>query len=238
MSKDDPFEFLENVARYQLDQNALARLNRRHKLLVEPFRESIEDKRVLSLGAFDGRWAYVFSQAGAASVVGIGSHKATAELFADFPKNEISRRVKIEVGDIQTEVRRLVKQGASFDICALFGTFDRIMGHFDLLQNLKILQSQLIIIDGDFVQSDEKLIELCSEPTDSELSPIGSVNRADQDIFGIPTIGAMEAMASELGYSMEWLDVSACFGDDRTNVSDYFNGGQRKRMACFLKKMG
>lgn len=77
-----PFDFLKDIGEYRENDTSVHRLNQRHKLIVDPFREQIVSARVLDVACHDGRWSYVLAAAGAAEVVGVEAMTCSPEKSA------------------------------------------------------------------------------------------------------------------------------------------------------------
>lgn len=94
------FDFLKDLPYYDERDVARERIEKRHEILVTPFKSDICGARVLDLAAHDGRWSYAFAAAGAAEVVGIEGRQDLIDRFALFPPKPWTDRITLRCGDI------------------------------------------------------------------------------------------------------------------------------------------
>jgi len=228
------FDFVEGIPPYSENRDGAMRLNKRYDLILDPFRTSFSGTRVLDLGAHDGRWAYAMAEAGAKRVVGVEARPELVERFRYFPDTDYKSRVDLRVGEIFATLEALVADGEEFDVVAIFGVFYHIMDHFRLLQMIRLLGAKLVLIDSEFVQVQNPIIQLMFERTSSPLNSPEQVPGQDQALIGIPSFRAMGAMARALNLEIVWSDAEAVFGHDRKGVQDYFRKEGKRRAACCL----
>ncbi|MBC7156888.1 MAG: methyltransferase domain-containing protein [Rhodobacteraceae bacterium] len=230
----DFFDFLRDVAPYDRDDATVARLNRRHALIVEPFVPWLKGARVLDLACHDGRWSYALAAAGAAEVVGVEGRQELIDRFAHFPQTGFKGRVSLRRDDIFADLEARRARGERFDVVALYGIFYHVMDHFRLLRLVKALGPKLVIIDSEFMDVDNPMIQLVRNDVTNHLNaiPIGDERFL---VVGVPSRRATDAMAESLGYRPVWVDAEAIVGDDRRGVQDYFRARNRKiRATCAL----
>jgi len=228
------FDFITQIPPYDENRNSGLRLNKRHAMIVEPFRGELAGTRVLDLGAHDGRWSYALAEAGAAEVVGVEARQELIDRFAHFPDTEFKSRVKLQQGDLFEALEGFVEDGEEFDIVALYGIYYHIMDHFRVLQLIKYLGARAILIDSEFALRPGPVIQLVFESTALDINAAPQVQGQDRAVIGIPSRKAMEAMAHALDYGVVWTDTDAMFGDDRKSIQDYFRKEKKRRAFCTL----
>lgn len=228
------FDFLADHPSYASAAAPSRRLNKRHKMLIEPFRAEIEGARVLDLGAHDGRWSYAFAGAGAASVVGVEARGQLIEGFRHFPDPDLRARVSLIEGDIFAALEHMAGEGWTFDVVAVFGIFYHVMDHFRLLRLIRACQPALILIDGEFMLARSPIIRLIREKTSNPVNAAPQIEGQERAIKGVPSFAAMEAMADALDYSLTWGDATI-FEADRDGVADYFRDQKYRRALCALR---
>lgn len=230
------FDFLSGHAHYSMTD--VHRMNTREAFIVAPFKADIAGARVLDLAAHDGRWSYALSLAGAREVLGIEGRPELVARFGDMPPGEVSERITLRVADIFDELQRLGQVGEEFDVVALYGVFYHVMDHFLLLKRIMALRPRLIIVDSEFISMDSPVMQLVRERTDNPLNALADYSGQEVTIKGIPSTGAMEAMADVLGHSCEWIDWDHLPLESRKGVGDYFRQARKRRRTCALKPYG
>lgn len=229
------FDFVRGLPLYFEKPRDADRLNTRHRYLVEPFLSDLRDARVLDLASHDGRWPYAYATAGAREVVGIEGRQELIDEFANYPDGPERSRVRLIQGDINVEVPRLVDAGERFDIVSVLGIFYHITTHYELLGKIRMLRPKLIIIDSEFMNSKDKHIKLILEDPGKRMNTLASFVGQEKTVKGVPSRGAMEMMASSLGYTLEWLDWNRLPGRYRAGVQDYYREGPKTRATCVLR---
>jgi hypothetical protein len=226
------FDFLAQDGRSGAAE--VARLNARHRFLVEPFREEIRGSTVLDLGAHDGRWSYALAQAGASWVYGIEARGQLLARFQGYPGAAPKARVDLVQADVFEMLPCLAACELTFDVVALYGIFSHVMDHYHLLKLVRRLQPRLVIIDAEFVMQESSHVCVRTEDAGLDTSGIAEV-RGRRALVGTPSLGALEAMARALSYDLEWLDWRELPVKERGPVEDYFGDGERRRGTCVLR---
>jgi SAM-dependent methyltransferase len=229
------FDFLGKDPRYR--RNSRNRLNKRHRFLVEPYRADLAGSSVLDIGAYDGRWSYALSEAGAREVVGVEAREESTALFASYPPGPIKDRVRFVQGDVQDVLPRMIADGTTFDVVALFGFFYHVMDHYTLLKQISQLGPRLVIIDSEFAMSPRPVIRLVREKTDNDHNSIAHVPGQTKAPVGIPSKLALTWMAASLGYAVEWADWESLEPRERRGLDGYFTEppGWKRRDTCALR---
>ncbi len=228
------FDFVDRLAAYGHMEAPSRRLNLRYRYIVEPFAEAIAGARVLDLAAHDGRWSYALAHAGAAEVIGVEGRQSLIDRFAEFPESEAKARVTLLCDDIFTDLEARVAAGERFGVVAVFGIFYHITEHYRLLTLIRALDPALIIVDSEFVDVGNPLIQLAIEKTETDLNSIQRFPGQDKTVIGIPSRGAMEKMAQTLGYDCAWQDWETLPPEERGKVRDYFRTSRKRRMTAAL----
>lgn len=227
------FDFLDGREAY--DARAVARMNRRYDFLITPFTTDLQGARVLDIAAHDGRWSYALAGAGAAAVHGVEARAETVAHYDTFPDAAFKRNVSLTVGDLFDHLDRLVASGATYDVVALYGIMYHVMDHFRILRQISALRPRLIIIDGEFVRTENPFIHVAFEKTDKNLNAAPQVDGQTTAIVGTPSVGALNRMAQALGFDVEWSPWLALPEDQRRGVWDYFRNEKIRRMTCSLR---
>lgn len=219
---------------YSENTKAQKRLDQRSKCILEPFVKEFKGARVLDLGCHDGRWAYAMASLGASKVIGIEGRQDLLNCFSVFPDNKFKSNVELVCGDLFEQLDTLVSNGSKFDIVAVFGIFYHVMDHFRLLKLVSSLEPRLVIIDSEFIEVDNAMIQVVTEDTSNPLNAIPQVHGQSRAVIGIPSTRAVEFMASALGYELEWINKDAVFGTDHDQIHDYFRNHRKVRSTCYL----
>lgn len=231
------FDFLTDVPGYRQKPARIARLNKRHMFLIADFADEIRNARVLDLGAHDGRWAYAFADAGAASVTAIESRAVEAQKLNDYPDADLKARLSMRIADVFAGLEAADAAKETYDIVAIYGLLYHVMDHFRLLDLVRRLNPKLVIIDGDFAKQQGAVIRLVREQTDNPLNATAQFDGQMRTVKGIPSRAALEMMADALGYNAVWSDWGRLPQDQRANVSDYYLSPARslRRGTCALR---
>ena len=214
----------------------IARMNLRHKHLIEPHRQDFEGAQVLDLGSHDGRWSYALAGAGAQSVYGIEGRAELIEKYTEFPAAPFKDRVTLKCGDFIAELDRLIAQGETFDVVACFGVYYHTMQHYRMLLQMVALKPKLIIVDSIFSRATEPLIVVAREPTDNKRNTIAQVDNQRVAPIGRVSRPAMRIMAASVGYSMQQIPWKVP-QKQRKPVADYFSRFEdRVRLTLALRR--
>ncbi len=229
------FGILNEIPAYDADEAAIYRLNQRHRLIVEPFEAELHNARVLDLACHDGRWSYALAAAGACEVIGVDARQELIDRFDGFPEGASKSKVDLRCGDIFDALEAMAADGAQFDVIAVYGIFYHIMDHMRLLKLCRLLNPTIIIIDSEFIEAKNGMIQLVRENTTNVLNATSATENLSQTVIGIPSRQATEMMAEALGYDLEWLDKERILGKDRRGMHDYFRDARKVRSACALR---
>ena len=229
------FDFLNALPRYRIKPGGIRRLDRRQRFIIEPHLKDIRGARLLDLGSHDGRWPYAFAVAGAREVIGIEGRVEMIAEFDAFPAGRAKNRVTLRQGDINQEVPRLVADGECFDVVAVLGLFYHITTHYVLLNQIRALQPKLILIDGMFMNDEQPVIRLVPEDPSRQMNTLPVHEGQETTIKGVPSRAATDMMAQNLGYRIDWLDWNELSLEERRDVPDYFQRGDRCRATCALR---
>lgn len=229
------YDFLDDLPYYAGNSGAQARMQNRYRFLIEPFEDMIEGARVLDLAAHDGRWSYAFAGAGAREVVGIEYRQELIDQFGLYPDADLRARVDLRQGDIFRGLEQAIADGEVYDIVAVFGIYYHIMDHMRLLELIRGVKPNLVILDSEFVQRNGPVIQLVRESTDNVLNAAPQIEGQKMALKGIPSFQAMEAMAEAQGFDLLWSPWETLPKGQRQGVKDYFNDGDMRRATCVLE---
>lgn len=195
-------------------QAALERLNMRHDMIIGHHQNRIKGAKILDFGSYDGRWTYAAIKAGADHVTGI---EINDEFVAQATQNleELgvsSDKYDFIVSDLLAALKDIEPGEYDGAICA--GIYYHITYHVELMDELKRLDLDWVIMDTSVVVSDKPIVQW-------SLSPYG--------LEGTPSVSAVELIATEAGLEYEHvpLEENASLG-----MWDY-NAGNRVTMTLF-----
>jgi hypothetical protein len=233
------FDFLRDSPRYADTPASIARLNKRHRFLIDPYVDDIKGASILDLASHDGRWSYALSAAGAGEVLGIEGREESIEQWAAYPEGPVKDRVSFVHGDVYEEMPRLVAEGREFDVVALFGLFYHVMDHYNLLKLIYALKPKLIIIDSEFFISPDPTVRIAREKTDNRLNSIEHIPGQKRAPMGFPSRTALEVMAATLGYGVEWADWGTLAPERRNGLASYYREPPewKVRNTCALRPL-
>lgn len=232
------FDFLSGKPRYRGRPGAINRLNWRHRFLVEDIADDLDGSRVLDLASHDGRWSYALSAAGAREVIGIEPRAELITQFDGYPDDEVKKRINLIEGDMFDVLPDLSARGERFDVVAIYGVFYHIMDHYRLLQLVYDITPRLIVVDGEFMTSEQAVVRMFLEGTDSKMNAIEQRPGQQQVPIGVPSRPAMEMMAGSLGYAVSWADWDSVPADQRSGLGHYYRESGRRRGTCVLRSRG
>ncbi|MGA0542788.1 class I SAM-dependent methyltransferase [Neotabrizicola sp. VNH66] len=227
------FDFLGTTGRYSAKD--VHRMNMRHSFIIEPFLTDLDGAKVLDLAAHDGRWSYALAAAGARQVIGVEARPELVAKFSDMPHDAPASKVELVVADLFDALQDYVREEQTFDVVAIYGVLYHVMDHFLLLRRVTALRPKLVIIDSEFITGNSPMVQMVRERTDNPLNAIEATANQEVTMVGIPSVGAMEAMADVLGYRCFWLDWEAVSADQRAGLSDYFRNARKRRRTCYLR---
>lgn len=230
------FAFLDQTGAYNSDQ--ITRLNLRKRFIVDDFSPDLAGARVLDLAAHDGRWSYALAAAGARDVIGIEGRAELVARYDSFPDSDFKPRVRLRAGDIYDGLDRMVADGQSVDVVAVFGIFYHVMDHMRLLDRIRALGPRLVIIDSEFLAMVNPVVQITREVTEKDINATPRFDGQKVTLVGLPSSGAMEAMADVMGYRCTWSDWGRLPADQRRWVIDYFRKDTKRRMTCALRPRG
>lgn len=228
------FDFINKIPPYSEKPEGELRLNKRHQMIVEPFRGELDGARVLDLAAHDGRWSYALADAGAAEVIGIEARQELVDRFERFPETDFKARVDLRQGDIFEALEGFIEEGEEFDVVAVYGIFYHIMDHFRLLKLIRNVGAKVILIDSEFSVKKIPIIDLVFEQTAHELCAAPQIPGQERAIIGIPSFAALNSMARALDFDVVWTRSHEQFRDDKRGVQDYFRPEKKRRAFCAL----
>jgi len=228
------FNFLKDIPPYSENDRTVERLNARHRLIIDPFQPQIEGARVLDIACHDGRWSYALAAAGAKEVIGIEIRQELLDRYKSFPETDFKHKVSLRQSDLYDGLETLIADNETFDVVAVYGIFYHVMDHFRLLSLVQKLSPQIIIIDSEFIITDNAMVQILKEEISNPLNATSDVPGVEQTVVGVPSRRATEFMASALNYETTWMDQALILGDDRSGMHDYFRDGRKVRGTCAL----
>ena len=223
------FDFLSafDYSDYHVD-----RLNWRYAHIVEPLKAEISGARILDLGSHDGRWPLAYADAGARQVVGIEGRKSLVDKFNTLPGINKSR-VDMRVGDFVAAMDELIAEKETFDIVSCLGVYYHTMHHYKIMCQMAAFRPKLIILDSEFLRTEEPVIRVTKENPASDMNTIQQFPGQDRTPIGIASLPALRVMVSSVGYAIHEVEW-AVPEQDRTSVGDYYDKFENRRRATLL----
>lgn len=227
-------DFFTQIPRYKDDPNALARLELRHRFLVNDLQSFVDGKSVLDLAAHDGRWSYAYAAAGAKRVTGVEARRELVDQFATYPEDTAKNRVALHCDDLFSFLENEVSAGRRYDFVAVLGFLYHTMQHYRLFTLIRDLNPGCIVVDSLFIRKQNPMVQLVREAPDKITNATADFEGQEMTLTGVPSTGAMEKIADVLGYDIRWADWTTVPKDQRRVVGEYFRKGRKVRATCYL----
>ncbi|MBL8201651.1 MAG: methyltransferase domain-containing protein [Chromatiales bacterium] len=214
-----------------------ARLNARHRVILEPLRGEIEGRTVLDLASHDGRWSFAALMLGARHVVGIECRQELIDFRSPAFSAMDQSRYQFIRGDVFDVLPELVRERQRFDVILNLGLFYHVMDHYLMLKLMRELSPTMIVLDTVLIDSEDAFIKLEMEPTESILNAIENKYGQPENIVGLASKGGLNLMARSLGMNCSPIDWNAAVFSDLRGVNDYFSMGRdgRRRFSLVLR---
>jgi SAM-dependent methyltransferase len=190
------------------DEKNLARQNARYEKFILPIAKQLQGKRVLDLGAYDGRWAFACLQHGAAHVTAIeyrAQHIARAEQILQPYTLHPRQTTKLIQGDVFAVAPKLLAKGLRFDIILCLGMIQHVADHNALMQLMAAFKPELIIVDGVMIDSSDKFIFLRKEPTTNPEGAPARLQHQQMAVSGLISRAGFKMIADTHRYAMRML---------------------------------
>jgi hypothetical protein len=213
------------------------RLNGRYRALIQSNQQIIAGASILDLASHDGRWSFAALKNGAKKVVGIEGRRElvqhsmdTMELYG-IPRS----RYRFICGDVFEEIGAFGED--EFDLVLCFGFFYHIMNHMLLLENVKRLRPQYLLIDTGISADTRSVIELREEDVSAEANAISARGLGSgQALVGYPTKVALEAMLRHCGFELSYYDWLRAGITNWEHLEDYRDNTRVSLLAkCSVK---
>jgi len=201
------------------------RLNYRVKALIEDNLELVKEKNILDIASHDGRFSFAAIKFGASHVLGIeGNPNLVKKARENMEKYNIPKsKYDFISADIHQEIQKIQPNTVNTVFC--FGFFYHTIHHVYLLDQIRKLKPQNLIIDTNVIISDSTILEISAQGGDDEGSAILSPDtKNNQTLVGIPTKSAVELMLYNMNYSFKHYDWHSQNIDDWDFLGDYKSG--------------
>lgn len=218
------------------DDKSLVRQNARYRKFIEPIAGVLKGKRVLDLGAYDGRWVFACLHHGAAHVTAVEYRAEHIARAAQLLPPHMQQDTDFIQGDIFTVVPKLLADGAAFDIILCLGMIQHVADHNALMQLMAAFQPELIVVDGKMIDSGDKFTILRKEPTTSpQCAPPASPNQ-HMAIIGLISRAGFKMIANSHRYAARMLPWRKSEFLSSIGVTDYLwpNKIKAKTFSMFL----
>lgn len=215
-NEDNIFIKTSNVA------SNVERLNTRLRILTEGV--DFKNKRVLDLGAHNGRWAWVALQMGADYVKGVDFNPEYIKQAVGNFKNFPDLKAEFVCGDMLDFLNK--SHPGDYDVILCLGIMYHSLNQYEILRQCCRLKPSLMIVDTTVVNAPAVLNTINSIGHLSSFRGSGytwSITRK-QPLTGnwemIPTKHLMEVWLDQAGFEFKRLDN---FGNNPTD-NDYKKG--------------
>jgi len=201
----------------------LARLQERHKRIIDANANAFCAKTVLDLACNNGRWSYAALNAGATKVVGVeGRADKVAEARSIFERLAKSSGYEFHVGDMYDWLHDNKSQ--RFDTVMCLGVFYHIMDHHRLLSSIARLQPRTIIVDSGFVRSFRNSVHVQTENPNEHRNALPKYKYQTSEFAGFISLGLMIQMSWNLGYNCRPVVWDPRDVENKPSVQDYLMG--------------
>jgi len=225
-------KFFSDRGVYNSDQRSMNRLNERYNHIIQPQLDHITGKKILDLGAHDGRWMWACLESGAKSVTGFEARKASVEagkksipsLYHDY-KNSFDFRI----GDVFNLISKV--KPYKYDTILCLGLFYHILNHERMIALMASLKPEAIIIDSLLFNSIEAVSRFHYEQTSN---PDMGFSNNPETLVGTTSVGALNEFAKINGYGVEYIEWRADQINSQYQLNDYM---AKERFTCVLRPL-
>jgi hypothetical protein len=204
------------------------RLRYRYQMLFEGREDLLRGKRVIDIGAHDGRWSFCALKAGASFVLGLEARAQTVvggiqnyeyygvpadsyeflvgdafDLLASFDANDPKRR---------------------FDVGLCLGFFYHTIRHFEIVAHLSRLGCETVIIETNIIPNEKA--PLVRYRTESVYLAHNAYSSSGVDkgnaISGLPSVAAVEMLLGVFGY--ETMELPRATPEPLEDMIDFTEG--------------
>jgi SAM-dependent methyltransferase len=202
-----------------------ARLQERHKRIIDANLDAIVAKRVLDLASNNGRWSYAAVAAGAASVTGVeGRREKVAEAEAIFESVKADKKYKFHVDDMFDWLA--ANRSEPVDTILCLGVFYHIMDHYRLMTLMSRTSASTLIIDSGFVRSFRNSVHVQTEDPRVHPNALPKFQGQKAEFAGFVSLGLMIQMAWNLGFNCRPVLWAPGEIANRQSVHDYIMGAR------------
>jgi len=179
------------------------------------------------LASHDGRFSFAAIKFGASHVIGIeGNPNLVKKTIENMEKYNIPKsKYDFISADIHQEIQKIQPNTINTVFC--FGFFYHTIHHAYLLDQIRKLKPQNLIIDSNVIISDSKILEISVQGGGNEGSAILSPDtKNNKTLVGMPSRLAIELMLDNMKFSFknyDWLDKKIV---DWTGLGDYKSGSR------------
>jgi hypothetical protein len=209
------------------------RMEERYIRIMRQQPQIIRGRRILDLGARDGRWTWAAIKTGAEHVVGIEGRAKSASLSKDRLSKIPSSKFELRIGDVFAELPKLAAEKRMFDTILCLGLFYHVYDHYALLKLMHALGPQIIVIDSLFTDTEWGVTRVHFYQTFHPNNAIADVQGQEFSPVGDPSTGLLRAMAGTLGYAVDYKDWSGTKSNE--GITDYL---ERRRFTALLVQEG
>jgi hypothetical protein len=182
------------------------RLRYRYRMLFEGRNALYRGKRVIDLGAHDGRWSFCALKAGASFVLGLEARSETIEGgLRNYEYYKVpTDRYQFLVGDAFDLLPTLDPEDPKnrFDLGLCLGFFYHTIRHFEIISHLSRLGCDTLIIETNFIPNEQSpIVRYQTEPVTLRHNGFSSQGVWNgMTISGMPSVAAVKMLLGVFGY--------------------------------------
>ncbi len=212
----------------------LARLNLRHRALIETNRDILDGARVLDLASHDGRWSMAALAAGAAHVTGIEARPELVtnaeQTLATYGADPSSYR--FVASDLFAALAR--EEHLDVDVVQCFGFLYHTLRFPEFFSRLRRLEPKYLLLDTRVANTKGNIIKiLVNEATKQAHAAADDYTEGTKTLVGWPSPSALRLMLRTYGFRVEheydWVEAGRVAGG---NLVGKYKRGERITWRC------
>jgi hypothetical protein len=194
---DDYPEFLETSE----TATGKARLNARHRVMINANRDLLTGARVLDIASHDGRWSFAALKAGAEHVTGVeGRADLVDKANATFKSNGIEpQRYDFIHGDAHDV---LSAEAPAVDVVLCLGFLYHTLRYPELLSGIRSTGAPHLIVDTRVLpKSTRPIVKIEIDPSAPQSMAVADrFSNSGSTLTGVPSVPALERMLAAYDY--------------------------------------
>jgi 23S rRNA U2552 (ribose-2'-O)-methylase RlmE/FtsJ len=187
--------------------NWIDRLNARYRLIIEPYRYLFNHRRILDLGAHDGRWMHAALSAGATHVTGVegridNAKRCTANLT----------EIGYSSSCFDVLVENIEGQGTwysqHYNLALVLGLLYHVASPIELFRRIARTGVDTIVIDTAITNDSSPSLRLVTESKMVEGNGVDDLNHKSVVLVCHPSQTAIEMALRHFGFSVKKVDLA------------------------------